>query len=460
MSGLSVKKVEKEQAQTYSLVDYLRFIIPSLIGVLIFMIPVPYENGTTVPVAIMAQGLGGLLEKYIPAVAIAIMGITFLGSSLIKLVKPAFLVNSRFWSNLFNVSTPFFLARALGFVFAIMAFFQIGPQAVWSENTGGFLLTGLIPVLLTTFLFAGLLLPLLLDFGLLDLCGSLFAKIMRPIFTLPGRSSMDCLASWIGDGTIGVFLTNKQYEDGYYTEREAAVISTTFSVVSITFSLVVITELGLEHMFLPYYLTVAGTGVILAIVMPRIPPLSKKKDTYCKEIDMEKETSVPANTTPFKWGVVKAVEQAQKNSHAVSVVKGGIQNVIDMWLGVIPVVMAIGTLSLVVAEYTPFFEWIGAPFVPLLTLMQIPEASEASVSILVGFADMFLPAILSSGIESEMTRFVIGCLSVSQLIYMSEVGGLILGSKLPISFKDLVLVFLIRTLISLPIIVVVAHFIF
>jgi nucleoside recognition membrane protein YjiH len=460
MSGLPGKKTIQEHARIYSLTDYLRFIIPSLIGVFIFMVPVPYENGTTVPVAIMAQGLGGALDAYIPITAVIIMGITFLGSCLMKFVKPAFLTNSRFWSHLFDVNTPFFIARTLGFLFGVMAFLQVGPEAVWSENTGGFLLTGLIPVLLTTFLFAGLLLPLLLDFGLLDLCGSLFTKIMRPIFTLPGRSSMDCLASWIGDGTIGVFLTNKQYEDGYYTEREAAVISTTFSVVSITFSLVVIAELGLEHLFLPYYLTVAGTGVVLAIIMPRIPPLSRKKDTYYKNSDVEKETNIPAHTTAFKWGVSKAVAQAQKNQSAASVVKGGIQNVMDMWLAVIPVVMAIGTLSLIVAEYTPFFQWLGAPFVPLLTLMQVPEAAEASVSILVGFADMFLPAILSSGIESEMTRFIIACLSVSQLIYMSEVGGLILGSKLPINFKDLVLVFLIRTIISLPIIVLVAHLLF
>jgi nucleoside recognition membrane protein YjiH len=73
---------------------------------------------------------------------------------------------------------------------------------------------------------------------------------------------------------------------------------------------------------------------------------------------------------------------------------------------------------------------------------------------------MFLPAIFASGIESELTRFVIACLSVTQLIYMSEVGGLLLGSKIPVNFKDLVVVFLLRTIITLPIIVIAAHIIF
>ena len=90
-----------------------------------------------------------------------------------------------------------------------------------------------------------MLLPLLLNFGLLEFFGVILNKVMRPIFTLPGRSSIDCIASWLGDGSIGVLLTSKQYEDGYYSKREAAVIGTTFSAVSITFSLVVISQVNL-----------------------------------------------------------------------------------------------------------------------------------------------------------------------------------------------------------------------
>src|SRR5699024_6945371 len=64
------------------------------------------------------------------------------------------------------------------------------------------------------------------------------------------------------------------------TKREAAVIGTTFSVVSITFTLVVIEEVNLQHMFVPFYLTVLLAGFVAALIMPRIPPLSKKSDSY------------------------------------------------------------------------------------------------------------------------------------------------------------------------------------
>ncbi len=140
--------------------------------------------------------------------------------------------------------------------------------------------------------------------------------------------------------------------------------------------------------------------------------------------------------------------------------KEGLENAADMVFGVLPVVMAIGTTALIVAEYTPIFTILGMPFVPLLELLHVPEAVAASETMLVGIADMFIPAVLAANIDNEMTRFVVATLSVTQLIYMSEVGALLLGSKIPVKLWELALIFLLRTLVTLPVIAGVAHLIF
>ena len=59
-----------------------------------------------------------------------------------------------------------------------------------------------------------------------------------------------------------------------------------------------------------------------------------------------------------------------------------------MWFVILPVVMSIGTIATIIANYTPVFEIIGKPFIPIL-LLQIPEAAKASETLLIGFADMF-----------------------------------------------------------------------
>ncbi|MEI5908279.1 YjiH family protein [Bacillus spongiae] len=449
----------------FKLTHVMKFLLPSLLGIFLFMIPIPNPlgDGVSIPIAILSTFLQDNIGSLIPAIMTILIIVTATATLVAKLFKPTFIIQQPFLNNLFNVSITWVFIRLFGAIFAVMTLYQIGPELIWEPNTGGLLLAdgGLLSILFSVFLFAGLFLPLLLNFGLLELFSALLTKLMRPLFKLPGRSSIDALASWLGDGTIGVLLTNKQYEDGYYTKKEAAIIGTTFSVVSITFSLVVITEIGLESYFLPFYGTVALSGIAAAIILPRIPPLSRKPDTFINgQVREKNDEAIPTGQSPLSFGFSKAVEQGRKNSSVGIFFKDGMKNVLDMWLGVAPVVMAIGTIALVIAEHTPIFSYLGYPFIPLLELLQIPEAQAASETIVVGFADMFLPAIIGSGIESELTRFVIACLSVSQLIYLSEVGGLILGSKLPLSLFNLFVIFLLRTLITLPIIVAIAHLIF
>lgn len=122
--------------------------------------------------------------------------------------------------------------------------------------------------------------------------------------------------------------------------------------------------------------------------------------------------------------------------------------------------MAFGTIGLLIAEFTPVFDILGKPFIPLLNLLNVEYALEASRSIMVGFADMFIPSVLGSTIPSEMTRFIVATLSVTQLVYLSEAGAVILGSKIPITPLDLFIIYIERTLITLPIIIMVSHIIF
>lgn len=447
--------------KSYHLSDHLKFILPSLAGIFLFMIPVPSGDGMTIPVAVLAGWAQDLLANHLSLIMMIIIIITALASIIAKIAGKEVLAKTPFFQNLFYTNGFWLTTRILAAVFAVMVYFQLGPEAVHGPNTGQLLLDSLLHVLFTVFLFAGVFLPLLTNFGLLELFGAFMTKIMRPLFKLPGRSSIDALASWIGDGTIGVLLTSKQYEGGFYTKREAAVIGTTFSVVSITFSLVVLAEVGLSHLFVPFYLTIVAAGFVAAIIMPRIPPLSKKADTYVNgEKTSDNAEEAPANTSIVKFGYEKALDRAKQETSVYKFFKEGGQNILDMWMGVAPIVMAFGLIALIIAEYTPFFQWLGAPFVPLLELMQIPFAEEASQTILIGFADMFLPAIIGSGIEAEITRFIIAALSVTQLIYMSEVGGLLLGSKIPVNLFDLIVIFLLRTIITLPIITLIAHIIF
>ncbi|GGP15338.1 YjiH family protein [Oceanobacillus neutriphilus] len=446
--------------KSYSFSNIIKFIIPSLLGLFLFLYPLPTKDGFTIPIAFLAGILEGAIDNYLSLIMMIVILLTAIFTISAKFGGKSSFKRFPFLHQLFYTTWFWTITRFLAAVFAVMVYFQIGPEFVYNEDTGGMLLDSLLHTLFVTFLFAGLFLPFLTNFGLLEFFGGIMRNIMRPLFRLPGRASVDSLASWVGDATIGVLLTNKQYEEGYYTKREAAIISTTFSVVSITFTLVILQQVGLEHMFLPFYLTILIAGGIAAFIMPRIPPLSGMANTYIDGKERTDDEKIPESENAVTFGFKNALRRAEKETSFRTFFVDGGKNILDMWFGVTPVVMAFGTIAVIIAEYTPLFQWLGMPFVPILELMQIPFAHEASETLLIGFADMFLPAILITGVEAEITRFIIAALSVTQLIFMSEVGGLILGTKIPVSFRHLAIIFLIRTAITLPIITVIAHILF
>ncbi len=434
----------------------LTFILPSLSGVLLFMIPINFEGSLTLLVAVFAKSIELSLDKYLPAISTLIISL----SCLLSIIKTP-LLKTEYFKKLFQVGKFWTLIRSLGALFTILAYFKIGPEFIFSDKTGGYILNELLGLLFSVFLFAGLLLPLLLNFGLLEFFGIICGPIMRPFFKLPGRSAIDCLTSCIGDGTIGIVLTNKQYEQGYYTQKEAAIIGTTFSLVSLTFTIVILSIVKLNDYILPYYIAIILSTLAAALICPRVPPLVKKKDIYIDGSPYRGDIdTIPSDKNRITWAFSKACTTASKQKGITCFFIEGIKNILDMWLGILPIVMCFGTLSLIIANYTVFFKLLGAPFIPILNILQIPESNLASQAVVIGFADMFLPVTIAANIKSELTRFVIASLSVTQLIFMSEVGSLLICSKIPINFKELFIIFLQRTLISLPIVSIIAHLTF
>nr|WP_254434290.1 YjiH family protein [Halobacillus sp. Marseille-Q1614] len=438
----------------------MKFLLPSLAGILLFLVPVSVNGTVTIGLGILADGLQAAISDIIPLFMTCVLWISAIGCLVIKTAAAPSIRQQPFLSSLFDIGLFWILLRFVGALFATITLTGTGPSIISSELTGQVVLYDLVPVLMVWFLFASLFMPLLLEFGLMDFIGSMVRKVMHPIFKLPGRSSVDALASWMGSGTVGVLLTTQQYDGGYYTKREAAVVATNFSIASIAFSLVIARFLGIDHLFVQFYLTVVVCGVVAAIICPRIPPLSKKKDTYYEPVGKQIDERVPEGVSSFRWAVDQAVKKADQVKSVRNVINRGIYNVADIWFGLIPLVMALGTIALILAEFTPVFTLLSYPIIPLLNVLQIPEASAAAPAMIVGFADMFLPAVVGSGIESELTRFVIGVMSLTQLIYMSEIGILLIKSKIPINLLELFVIFLQRTVITLPIAALIAHLFF
>ena len=444
----------------------MNFLIPSIIGIIIFMIPVKFDGEWTIIVKIFADFIAKTIGDYLPALCTIIITISFV-MSVMASFNVKFIKENKLLDQTFSVTPVWLVLRILGFIVVWMVVLKdklnLGPffDMIVADESATFILNDLLTSLVIIFVIASMLLPLLLDFGLLEFIGAIFTKIMRPVFLIPGRAAVDCITSWIGDGTLGVMLTSNQYESGYYSAKEAAIISTNFSAVSITFSLIVLSQVDMVDYFGVYYLLVCLVGIVCAIIVPRIPPLSLKKDDYVVESNHSNEDLSENYSSSVQYGLDLAIKRAESHKGIGEFLKNGIENAFGMWFSVMPIVMIIGTASLVLANNTQVFEILGKPFLPLLNFLKVPESLAASKTMIVGFSDMFTPSIIAaSTIQSQMTKFIVATISVTQLIYLSEVGGLILASSIPVNLFELFAIFIERTIISLLIVAPIAHLLF
>jgi nucleoside recognition membrane protein YjiH len=155
------------------------------------------------------------------------------------------------------------------------------------------------------------------------------------------------------------------------------------------------------------------------------------------------------NKTEFRSAFQRAMVRANERK-GIPFWKTGGRIVADIWFGLLPLVLVLGTAALVLAEHTPVFTYLALPFAWGLSWMGVVEASAASPALLVGFADVFLPFIVGQRIEDVGVRVFLAIVGLVQIIFMTEVGVLLMRSKIPLTFVHLVWLFLLRTFLALP----------
>ncbi len=449
------QKKESTLNLNYNNSVYWKFILFSLFGVFMFLCPVPYDGAISTPVGVISDQISKYLSAYLPYVITPLIILSAVIATITLIFKPKSILKNKLLNSFFNTSLFYVVCRIVGAIFAVMALYKIGFEAVYSGSTGGTMVS-LVATLVIWFFAASFLIPFLTKFGVMEFIGTLFRVIVKPLFTVPGRSAIDLVTSWLSAASVGVIITRNQYDTGYYSGREAAVISTCFSIVSLPFCLVIAAMVGLSEVFVPFYLTLIFCGAIIAMIIPRIPPLSLIPDTYAPEVGKQIDETVPEDVNLFKWAVNEALTRAE-STEMKTVFYDGLDMFLNIIFGLTPLVVAWGTLGLMLVEFTPIFDWISIPMAYYLQLFGVPEAFAVAPATIAGFADMFIPAILVKGIEFELTRWVIGALSLVQIIYLTEVGALIIASNIPLNLKDLFIIFLERTIIAIPILVIMGN---
>ncbi|MFC6464401.1 YjiH family protein [Marinilactibacillus sp. GCM10026970] len=437
----------------------LKFVLLSLLGFIFFLVPFTINGESSILISHIVTFVNTQIFDAFILFTVACSWIVLLGT----IIFTFYTSKSEYLNSVFKASPLNVFLRIVGSFLYLMVInrwfeqFAIG-QAILDGGTGGTMAGdgGLLTTLYITFFVGILALPLLTHFGIVEFMGVLLGPIMEKVFKVPGYSTIDAIASFVGDGTIGIVVTDTQYQRGYYSQREAYIISTSFSIVGIAFAAAVAQELGFGSIFPIFYGSIIIVTLIIAFITARLP-LKKFKRTYYENQE-PKAADVPEGKSTLKHAYDSALEQAESTKIGEAIVEA-LKHVISIFVGFLPIIMAVGTFSLILAEYTPIFDIISAPLVYVYDFIgySTEVARQMAPASLAGFADMYLPALFITDSASEASRFFIGVLAFTQLVFMSETGMILVKTKIGLNFLDILKIFLFRTIISLPLLVLLTN---
>lgn len=454
--------------------SFVKFLITSIIAIFVFFVPI---NGS-VPFGILYQGLIDIVQNLLvingePVGALLLTTIILMGTGITSIIGKYFSSKgSKMYQYYERDSIIHPILYMAGGIFILLYFLNktgiyAAPDVIVGPATGEMVIPGVVIGVAFIIPVGAFFIPFLTDYGLIDFVGVILEPLMRPLFKVPGKSAVDASASFVGSTTMGIIITGRMYRTSMYTMREAAIVATCFSAVSVGYAhLVMETALIAEHFVVTYFVSFLLAFVIAAIIC-RIPPLSWKKDIYANgKVQTEtdrKEAKVKFGPSMFKAGVNRGVVRAYTSGGMPKRIIASIIDSFPVLPKVITLLCSIGILGMIVAEYTPVFDIIGYVFLPLTKVLGVPDAQVAAAALPAGITEMFIPVLTIASRAAELhikTRFFITVVSMLQIIFLAESVVVIMNTGLPVSFREMLAIFLQRTLIAMPFAALFMHLLF
>jgi nucleoside recognition membrane protein YjiH len=234
------------------------------------------------------------------------------------------------------------------------------------------------------------------------------------------------------------------------------IIATCFAPVSIGFVGVVVATVGLLEIFPVILLAWVISILICGVVLVRLPPLRNIPDEYIVDPDPE-PTFTGSPTDYVRFAVSEALDQA-KSGRMVSASVTGLIDGLKITAGILGTVVAISTVTLLLVTQTDVFSIISTPLAPVIAALGIPDAGLVASALLIsGVEQVSAAAVVANA--SVMARFFVTIVSISQIIFFAASGPMMMDmfNDVPIRFRDLIVLFCLRTAVLIPVVAVLTH---
>lgn len=409
--------------------DLLRFVLSGIAGVMVFFLPVPYGGGSTILLDLLVTFLLELAGRHIRwFILLACLWGVIQGTREFR-AKPS------------AVMGILYFARWAGLLLCVMYILGAGPKIIYDPQVLPFLFDNICKSIIFLVPVGGVFLCLLTEYGLMEFVGSFLEGVMRRGWRIPGIAAVDVVASFVASFSLGFMLTDKMYQQGKYSAREAVIIATGFSTVSTTFLITLCKSLGIVQYWGWFFLISFLTNLVVTFVVSRFWPICSYDQSCAVPVDSGSRCSLRLALTRAAG---RAASAGKLHRQMLSGFCAGCR-----MLGVmIPTILSVGTLGMLLVLHTPLFEYIGYVFYLPLRVLGFEYPAMLAKALSTTLIDTFLPVAFVAQANPEI-RFFCGVVSVSEILFLTASIPALLSTTIPVKIRDLLIIWLERVMVSI-----------
>ena len=257
--------IKQEKIESKLILEVTKSILYSLMGMIIFFVPIKI-NGYT-------KTLIHHMSNYLKEINIGFILVSFVILTVFTIVSDIYISKK----NSININKVNILIKSISIIIVIFIFYNKDILFTLSDNNL-FIIEEIILNSITILPISSIFIPLICDYGFLELVESYSQKFMKKTFKISGKNVAIVMIYLMTDIYTGMFVSKYLYDKGRLRENELFIMLINFSIMSIFTYNYMISEMNVG------YIKTISMGIFIYIIsnyiLVRIYPINKIKKRY------------------------------------------------------------------------------------------------------------------------------------------------------------------------------------
>ena len=422
------KEVESNDIKIDKFFEVAKVIIYSIIGIVVFFIPVTIDNQTKTILHHITYKLQVNYRGLLQLCTIVYITIGVIKSTL-----------SKHKSNLKKIYSYFSIFS----IFIVISIFYDKYSIVLLDDNISLILEETILNLITLLPLSAIFMPFILDFGLMDIVEAYCHKLMKKLFNLSGKSVLNIIMYIFNDCFCGYFMTNLLYKKGQIRQREACIILLNFSIASVSISNYIAEELNINKV--NFFILSMFILILVNTILCRTYPINKKKKSYYVKTNY-KESYFKSDK------LINSINKHIQNKEDINIFKSMIKNFeesIHIIIRLIPNLVLIMYLGNIIINNINIIYDLKIVFSYILEILRFDNIDEISVFLVNGFFNDVIAIDLLKKNIGYTSKLIIGIISILKCTSITTNILYLETTNIPINKIEFLISYILRIILIL-----------